>query len=112
VADLPVLIATQGLQLAPDCRIAKRVALRCRRISVSPWSLSNFRWGRGSDTDHHKMGSTFHELLTAVYVEGRPGDRCVGHEVDGQCGDVGRAYDASDRQRRTEVLASRVQFVA
>jgi hypothetical protein len=42
-------------------------------------------------------GSPLDELLAAVDVEGRAGDRRVRHEVDGQCGDVGRADDASDR---------------
>ena len=32
--------------------------------------------------------------------------------VDGQCGDVGRADDAPDRQRRAELLATRVQLIA
>src|SRR5262249_58810837 len=52
------------------------------------------------------------ELLAAVDVEGRAGNRRVRHEVNGQCGDVGRADDASDRQRRAELLAARVQLVA
>jgi hypothetical protein len=51
-------------------------------------------------------------LLTAVDVEGRPGNCRVDHEVDGQCGDVGWADDASDRQSRAEVLPALVQFVA
>jgi hypothetical protein len=32
--------------------------------------------------------------------------------VDGQCGDVGRADDAADGQRRAELLAARVQLIA
>ena len=52
------------------------------------------------------------ELLAAVDVEGRAGDRGVGHEVDGQCGDVGRADDAADRQRGTELLAVLVDLIA
>jgi len=58
------------------------------------------------------MGSPLDELLPAVDIEGRAGDRRVRHEVDGQCGDVGRADDAPDRQRRAELLATRVQLVA
>ena len=50
--------------------------------------------------------SSFDELLAAIDVEGRAGDRGVGHEVDGQCGDVGRADDAADWQRGTELLAA------
>jgi hypothetical protein len=45
-------------------------------------------------------------LLAAVDVEGGAGDRGVRHEVDGQCGDVGGADDAADRQRGTELLAA------
>ena len=56
--------------------------------------------------------SSFDELLAAVDVEGRAGDRGVRHEVDGQCGDVGRADDAADRQRGTELLAALVDLVA
>src|SRR5262249_46530965 len=40
------------------------------------------------------------KLLAAVDVEGCAGDRCVGHEVHGERGDVGRADDAPNRQRR------------
>jgi hypothetical protein len=42
-------------------------------------------------------GSLPDELLPAVDVEGRAGDRRVRHEVDGQRSNVGRANDASDR---------------
>jgi hypothetical protein len=42
-------------------------------------------------------GSPLDELLAAVDVEGRAGDRRVRHEVDGQRSNVGRANDASDR---------------
>ena len=56
--------------------------------------------------------SSFDELLAAVDVEGRAGDRGVRHEVDGQRGDVGRADDAADRQRGTELLAALVDPVA
>src|SRR5271165_7631314 len=49
---------------------------------------------------------SFDELLAAVDVEGRAGDRAVRHEVHGQGGDVGRADDAADRQRGPELLAA------
>ena len=52
------------------------------------------------------------ELLAAVDVEGRAGDRGVGHEVDGQCGDVGWADEAADRQRGAELLAALVDLIA
>jgi hypothetical protein len=57
-------------------------------------------------------GSSLDELLSAVDVEGRAGDRRVRHEVDGQCGYVGRTDDPSDWQVGTELLAARVQLVA
>src|SRR5215470_2715517 len=56
--------------------------------------------------------SPLDELLTAVDVEGRTRDRRVRHEMDGQCGDVGRADDAPDRQRLAELLAAFLQLIA
>src|SRR5262249_8684540 len=52
------------------------------------------------------------ELLPAVDVEGRTGNRGVRHEVERQHGYVSRADDAADRQRRTELLAALVQLTA
>src|SRR5215468_8431971 len=52
------------------------------------------------------------ELLAAVDVEGRASHCGVRHEVDGQCGDVGRADDVADRQRGTELLAVLVDLIA
>jgi hypothetical protein len=57
-------------------------------------------------------GSPLHELLAAVDVVSCSGDRRVRHEVDGEHGDVGRADHAPDRQRRAELLATRVQLIA
>jgi hypothetical protein len=56
--------------------------------------------------------SSFEELLAAVDVEGRAGDRGVRHEVDSQGGDVGWADDAADRQRGTELRSALVDPVA
>ena len=56
--------------------------------------------------------SSSDELLAAVNVEGRAGERRIRHEVDGQCGDVGRADDTADRQCGTKLFAARVQIVA
>jgi hypothetical protein len=71
---------------------------------------------RPSSTDEAtprvRSASSLDELLSAVDVEGRAGDRRVCHEVDGQCGYVGRTDDPSDRQVGTELLAARVQLVA
>ncbi len=51
------------------------------------------------------------QLLTALDVVCSPeGD--VRHEVDSKCGDVGRADDAADRQRRAELLATFVASVS
>src|ERR1700676_425130 len=52
------------------------------------------------------------QLLASVDVERRARDRRVRHQVDGQCADVGRADDASVRQRRAELLLQNVQPVA
>ena len=52
------------------------------------------------------------QLLASVDVVGRAGERGVGHEVDGERGDVGRPDDAPDRERRAELLAPGVEPVA
>ena len=41
-----------------------------------------------------------------------PVTRRLRHEVDGERGDVRRADDAPDRERRAELLAARVELVA
>src|SRR6478736_5810150 len=46
------------------------------------------------------------ELLAAVDVIGRAREDRVGHDVYSERGDVGRADDASDRQRRAKLIAS------
>jgi len=51
-------------------------------------------------------------VLPAVDVVGRAGDGGVGHDVDGQRGDVGRADDAADRQRRPQFGAALVEVGA
>src|SRR5262245_47902372 len=51
------------------------------------------------------------QLLAAVDVVRGSGDRRVGHEVNGERGDVGRADDTPDRQRRTKLLAACVEPV-
>src|SRR3954447_20425873 len=45
------------------------------------------------------------ELLAAVDVVGRAGECGVGHERNGERGDVGRSDDAADGQRRAQLLA-------
>ena len=58
------------------------------------------------------LRSSLVELLAAADVDGRAGDRGVGHEVDGQGGYIGWADDTSDRQSRAQLLAARVELVA
>src|SRR5262249_22691820 len=57
-------------------------------------------------------GSALDELLAAVDIEGRAGDRRVGHEMNGQCGNVRRTDDSPDRQRLAEVLTASAQLLA
>ena len=52
------------------------------------------------------------ELLAAVDVVGRAGERRVGHDVHGKRGDVGRSHHAPDGQRNTELVAELVQVIA
>ena len=52
------------------------------------------------------------ELLAAVDVVGRAGERGVGHEVHGECGDVGGSDDAADRERGAELVAALVELIA
>ena len=56
--------------------------------------------------------SALRELLTTVNVVGCAGKGRVGHQVDGQSGDVLRADHAADRERRAELLAPRIQLIA
>lgn len=56
--------------------------------------------------------SPFDELLATVDVEDGASDRRVRHQADGERGDVGRANDASDRQRRTQLRAAGVESIA
>jgi hypothetical protein len=44
--------------------------------------------------------------------EGCAGDHRVGHEVESQCGDVGRSDDTADGQRASRLLAAYVQLIA
>src|SRR5512133_4399834 len=48
------------------------------------------------------------ELLAAVDVVGRAGEGGVGHEVNGQRGDVRRSDDAPDGERGAQLLAPRL----
>ncbi len=52
------------------------------------------------------------ELLAAVDVVGRAGERRVGHDVDGERGDVGGTDDAADRERRPQLVPALLEPVA
>ena len=56
--------------------------------------------------------SLLYQLLAAVDVVGDSGDRCIHHKVDGERGDVVRPNHPPDRQRCSELLATRVQPIA
>src|ERR1700691_3689171 len=53
-----------------------------------------------------------HELLTAVDVERRAGERGVGHDVDGQRGNVGGGDDAPNGECRPQLIAALLEPVA
>src|SRR3954468_9288785 len=52
------------------------------------------------------------ELLPAVDVVGRAGQRGVRHEVDGERGDVVGSDDATDGQRRAKFVPALVELTA
>ena len=52
------------------------------------------------------------ELLSAVDVVGRAREGGVGHDVHGECGDVGRSHHAPDRKRGAKLIAAVFQFIA
>src|SRR6185295_13082879 len=52
------------------------------------------------------------ELLPTVDVVRRAGERGVGHDVDGECGDIGRADDAPDRERRPQLVPALLESIS
>ena len=52
------------------------------------------------------------ELLAAVDIVGRAGQRGVGHDVHGEGGDVGRPDHAPDGQRGAQLVAARIEVIA
>jgi hypothetical protein len=58
------------------------------------------------------VGSSGDELLAAVDVVGGAGERGVGHDVDGERGDVGGADDAADRKCCPQLVAPLLELVA
>ena len=67
---------------------------------------------RRRSSHHGRSGSAGEQLLAAVDVVRRAGQRRVGHEVDREGGDVRGADDAADRERRPELLAALVELIA
>src|SRR4051812_39373317 len=63
-------------------------------------------WRRSNTDPLLRLGN---ELLAAVDVVCRTGEGRVGHEVDRKGGDVGRADDAPDGERRAQLLAPRLE---
>src|SRR5262245_14061461 len=55
---------------------------------------------------------SFHELLAAVDVICRAGERGVGHDVNGEGSNVRRCDDAPDWQLRAELVPAGVELVA
>jgi hypothetical protein len=52
------------------------------------------------------------ELLAAVDVVCRARDRGIDHQVNGECGDVGRSDHPADGERRAELFAPGFESVA
>ena len=52
------------------------------------------------------------ELLAAVDVVGRAGERGVAHEVHGERGDVGGSDDTADRERGAQLPAALLELLA
>ncbi len=52
------------------------------------------------------------ELLPAVDVVGRAREGRVGHDVHGECGDVGRSDNAPDGKRGAKLIAAVFEFIA
>ena len=53
-----------------------------------------------------------HELLPTVDVVGCAGERGVGHDVDGERGDVGGVDDAADREGGPQLIAAFLELVS
>src|SRR6476659_728638 len=86
-----------------------------KRASRSPRGIAPGRhpgWLTGPPgTTAPEVRTSGDELLPPVDVVGRAGERRVGHEVDGERGDVGGADDPADRQRRPQVRPTLVEPV-
>jgi hypothetical protein len=67
---------------------------------------------RRSSVSIEQSRSALDELLATVDVESRASDGGVRHQVDGESGDVLRAYDTPYRQGCPELLAPRVEAIS
>src|SRR3954462_10421320 len=74
------------------------------------WSGSSWSGNVAPGAMSERMASD--QLLAAVDVIRRAGDRRVFHEVDGEGGDILRSDDPADRQRGGQLVAARGELVA
>src|SRR4051812_8874454 len=63
------------------------------------------------DPTYGSQKRRLHELLAAVDVVGRAGERAVGHQVQGQRGDVAGPDHAPDGQGRAQLFPAVVELV-
>jgi DNA-binding CsgD family transcriptional regulator len=91
--------------------VGSRRELRQALASVGPVDqVNHVPFGPKKNLCRTVRGSTvLDELLPAVDVVGRPGDRGVGHQLHGQRGDVGRTDHPPDGQRGAQLGAPRLQ---
>ena len=70
---------------------------------------SGTRSTRAYSTARPSAAPSSEQLLASVDVVRGAGERGVGHQVDGQRGDVVRADDAADRQRGAQLFAAGIE---
>src|SRR5262245_51581817 len=58
------------------------------------------------------LQSVGNQLLAAVYIVGSAGERFVAHDVDGQSGDVRRAYHPADGKFLAQLVPPRFELIA
>ena len=101
--------ATAGPATCRRARGGPRTGSRCgccarsARVGARACAGTASEHDPGNDVSTHAEDLSGDELLAAVDVEVAPGERRVGHEVHGERGDVGRADDPADRQRRAQL---------
>ena len=94
-----------------DCRPGGRAG-RFGQSGERGRTLGRGHDGLGSVVESTPEAGSEDELLTAVDVVRRAREGGVGHEVNGERGDVRRADDAPDREPRAQLVAALVKIVA